>query len=539
MNFTLGAKTAFRLMLKRPVRTRFAPSPTGYLHVGGARTALFNYLYAKAKGGKYILRVEDTDQARSSSESEEQVLDSLRWLGLMWDEGPDCPGEVGPYRQSERLDIFTKKANWLIENKKAYYCFCTTDELEAKKKRMEAMGLPPIYDGKCRGLSDEEVQEKLGQKTRHTVRFHTPKEEIVVKDMVQKEVHFDSSLIGDFIIVKSDGFPSYNFAVVVDDYLMEISHVIRGVGHLSNTPRQIVIYNAFDWQQPEWAHVSEIVGSDHKKLSKRHGATAVTAFRDLGYSSEAFVNYMALLGWSSPDGNETMSTAEIIEKFDVARCSKSPSMFDVFDLSKSGDVDLNELAALDLEPYLFIKSKLNHISNLKIRQRKDEDYLNEILPFVKQTNLLTEIECNLENDRLKATLLALRIYLDYYYQIKEHIKDFFVDFSSSDLSESAKEWLGKNPAKALTQSFIDKITSLDDWQVKPTIEENKAIEGQLKIFIKESGKEVSVKGKDLFMTLRAAVTGKTVGLELPVFIILLGKERVLARLQTTLSFINK
>ncbi|MDH4200268.1 MAG: glutamate--tRNA ligase, partial [Spirochaetia bacterium] len=344
------------------VRTRFAPSPTGYLHVGGARTALFNYLYAKAKGGKFILRIEDTDVERSTEESYHQMLESLDWLELVWDEGPGVGGPHGSYRQSERLETYKTHAAQLIKEKKAYYCFCTTEELDIKKKKREAMGLPPVYDGKCRNLSDKEIEEKLKQKLPHTMRFKTLDKEIIVKDMVQGDVKFDTALIGDFIMIKSNDYPSYNFAVVIDDHLMEINHVIRGVGHLSNTPRQILIYHAFDWKEPAWAHVSEIVGSDHKKLSKRHGATSITAFRDMGYPREAFVNYMSLLGWSPPEGKEFMSQDEIIGQFDVARCSKSPAMFDVFDLGKSGEVDLNLLSAKELEAYLFPKSKMNWLS---------------------------------------------------------------------------------------------------------------------------------------------------------------------------------
>ena len=350
---------------EKQVRTRFAPSPTGYLHVGGARTALFNYLYARAKGGKFILRIEDTDVERSTEESYNQMLESLDWLGLTWDEGPGVGGPHESYRQSERLDIYKEHAAKLIKEKKAYYCFCSAEELETKKKKREAMGLPPVYDGKCRSLSDEEVQEKMKANVPHTMRFRTLDKEIIVKDIVQGDVKFDTALIGDFIMIKSNDYPSYNFAVVVDDHLMEINHVIRGVGHLSNTPRQILLYHAFGWEEPAWAHVSEIVGSDHKKLSKRHGATSITAFRDMGYPREAFINYMALLGWSPPEGKEFMSEADIIRQFDIARCSKSPAMFDVFDLGKAGEVELNLLTPKELEAYLFPnKSNLFVITDL-------------------------------------------------------------------------------------------------------------------------------------------------------------------------------
>ena len=292
--------------------------------------------------------------------------------------------------------------------------FCSTEELERKKAQREAMGLPSLYDGKCRSLSPEEVDVKIKNNIPYTIRFKTEPQEIYVKDIAQGDVFFDASLIGDFIILKSDKFPSYNYAVVVDDYLMEITHVIRGVGHLSNTPRQILIYKAFGWQQPQWLHASEIVGSDHKKLSKRHGATSVTVFRDLGYPVEAFVNYMALLGWSAPDNSEYMPLNELIGKFDINRCGKSPSMFDIFDVNLVQDKEIGSLPAAEIRQYISPKSKLNWISNQTIRNKTEEQYLKEVISFVQEPYLsLGKAQGNL-ND----ILLALRVYLDYYLQIK-------------------------------------------------------------------------------------------------------------------------
>lgn len=506
------------------VKTRFAPSPTGYLHVGGARTALFNYLYAKAKGGEFLLRIEDTDQERSNEESYQLMIESMRWLGLDWDEGPGKEKELGPYKQSQRLSIYQKKIAQLLKEKKVYRCFCTSEELEAKKKQREAMGLPPLYDGKCKNLTDDEIEKKLEEKASYTYRFATPNTQVIVHDLVQGEVHFDTSLIGDFIIVKSDGYPSYNFAVVVDDHLMEISHVIRGVGHLSNTPRQILLYQAFGWAQPFWAHVSEIVGSDHKKLSKRHGATAITAFRDLGYSPEAFSNYMSLLGWSPADGKEFMKMSKLSSQFDVSRCNKSPAMFDVFDMNLVGDAQLNSLATKDLEKYLFPKSKLNWLSNLHIREKSEEQYLQEVFPFIEQYGNLPSEVLSKEKERVLAVASSLRVYLDSYYQIHHYIGDFF---SSFDISDSAKHWLAQPFAFDLVQYFYDATLASDDWS-----------ETTIASLIKESGKATSVKGKNLFMTLRSAVTGKTQGLEMPIYLSLLGKERVGQRLQHSLEIIK-
>lgn len=504
------------------VRTRFAPSPTGYLHVGGARTALFNYLYARAQKGKFILRIEDTDQARSTEESYKQVLDSLKWLGYEWDEGPEVGGDHGPYRQSERLALYRENADKLIAEKKAYPCFCTADELERKKKQREAMGLPYVYDGKCRNLSAEEIAEKKKQGLEHTIRFRAPAKEIIVEDIVQGNVRFDTTIIGDFIIVKSDGYASYNYAVVVDDHMMRITHVIRGVGHLSNTPRQVLIYEAFGWTPPHWAHVSEIVGSDHKKLSKRHGATPITAFRDLGYSARAFNNYMALLGWSSPDGREFMSIAEQKSLFDVARCSKSPAMFDVFDLSKAAEVDLAQVSIAELESYLFPKSKLNWLSNQHIRATPDADFIEEIMPYVKATRVVPEAECTPNNQRLTEILLSLRVYLDTLGQIKNYLADFYLPFEPRKADYVSSEYFVAENFSLLAEGFLRHIKAMEG-NTAFTVD-------AIKEAVNAVGKELGIKGKPLFMGVRLAATGRIEGLELPVYLALLGKARVEERL---------
>lgn len=528
------------------VRTRFAPSPTGYLHVGGARTALFNYLYARAQKGKFILRIEDTDQARSTEQSYHQVIDSLKWLGYEWDEGPEVGGPHGPYKQSERLQIYRDHAEKLVEEQKAYPCFCSAEELERKKKQREAMGLPYVYDGKCRNLTSTEVAEKKAQRIEHTIRFRTPVrssegnearegavvgKEVVVEDIVQGTVRFDTALIGDFIIVKSDGFASYNYAVVVDDHLMEITHVIRGVGHLSNTPRQILIYRAFGWQEPQWAHVSEIVGSDHKKLSKRHGATPITAFRDLGYSARAFNNYMALLGWSAPDGREYMSIDEQKSLFDVARCSKSPAMFDVFDLAKASELDLAQVSITELENYLFAKSKLNWLSNQHIRATPEDQFIDEILPFVRAAGVVPPQECTAQNERLRGILLSLRVYLDTLNQIRTYIGDFYRAFEPRREDYVASEYFLAANFTSLAGAFLQRIGQTGG---SSDVLEADAI----KEAIQSVGKETGAKGKPLFMALRVASTGRLEGLELPVYLSLLGKSRVVERLTKMIALKN-
>ena len=304
------------------VRVRFAPSPTGHLHVGGARTAIFNWLFARHHDGTFIIRVEDTDQARSTSESEQMVLDDLRWLGLTWDEGPDIGGPHAPYRQSERRDRYNETARALVEKGVAYRCYCSEEVLEAKRKQAEAEGRPPHYDLTCwrTGRNDDAA---------HAIRFHVPEDgDVTIHDLIRGEVTWRKESLGDFIIVRSDGFPVYNFCVVADDHDMEITHVIRAEEHLTNTHRQVLIYRAMGWQVPAFAHVSLILGQDRTKLSKRHGATSVSAYAAEGYLPDAMLNYLTLLGWSSPDGLDVFSRQYAIENFSLDRVNSAPAVFD-------------------------------------------------------------------------------------------------------------------------------------------------------------------------------------------------------------------
>ena len=281
------------------MRLRFAPSPTGQLHVGNARTALFNWLLAHGKDGTFILRIEDTDAERSTRESEVSILEDLRWLGLDWDEGPDVNGPHGPYRQSERLHLYASYANELIAGGHAYYCFCSPQQLDADRRELLAAGRPPKYKGTCRGLSREQAQSRTDEGERPVIRFRVPEGlDVTFDDLVRGDVTFNSEVIGDPGLVRSDGRPGYNFAVVVDDALMEITHVIRGEDHISNTPRQLLMYQALGFTPPQFAHLSLVMGPDHTPLSKRHGATSVMEFRERGYLPEALVNYLALIGWS-------------------------------------------------------------------------------------------------------------------------------------------------------------------------------------------------------------------------------------------------
>jgi len=312
-----------------PPRVRFAPSPTGHLHVGNARTALFNWLLARRYGGAFVLRIEDTDAERSTRESESAILDDLRWMGLTWDEGPDVEGPHAPYRQSDRLDMYRAVAAGFIARGLAYRCFCSPDQLETERAAALAAGLPPKYSGRCRSIDPAEAQRRVDGGEAAAIRFVVPAERTVsFQDLVRGEVSFHTDVIGDPVIVRSDGRPAYNFAVVIDDTQMEITHVIRGEDHISNTPRQILIYEALGSTPPAFAHLSLVLGPDHAPLSKRHGATSVAEFRERGFLPEALVNYLALLGWSPGDNEELVAIDEMARRFDVTKVSHSAAVFD-------------------------------------------------------------------------------------------------------------------------------------------------------------------------------------------------------------------
>ena len=311
------------------MRVRFAPSPTGQLHVGNARTALFNWLLAHGKEGTFILRIEDTDVERSTRESEASILDDLRWLGLDWDEGPDVEGPHGPYRQSERLHLYTSYANELLAGGHAYYCFCSPQKLDADRREMLAAGRPPRYAGTCRDLPPDQVRTRMEEGEHPVIRFKVPAGiDVTFNDVVRGDVTFSSEVIGDPVLVRSDGHPAYNFAVVVDDALMEITHVIRGEDHISNTPRQLLLYQALGFQPPQFAHLSLVMGPDHTPLSKRHGATSVAEFRERGYLPEALVNYLALIGWSPGSDEELLPIEELARRFALEDVGHSAGVFD-------------------------------------------------------------------------------------------------------------------------------------------------------------------------------------------------------------------
>lgn len=484
--------------MSQEVRVRFAPSPTGPFHIGGARSALFNYLVAKHNHGKFVVRIEDTDRKRSTSESEENIKEALKWLGINWDEGIDVGGPNGPYRQTERLDIYKKYTEKLLAEGKAYYCFCTPEELEAEKKAQMEKGETPVYSGKCADLPKETVEQYLKEGRPHVIRIKTPKNETIeLDDLVRGHVSFDSNNVGDFVIVKSDGIPVYNYCVVLDDALMHITHVIRAEEHLSNTPRQLVIYKALGFEAPKFAHVSLILGADKKKMSKRHGATSVQQYRDMGYLPDALVNFLALLGWTPDSDQEIFSRDELIEQFTLDRVAKNPAVFDI--------------------------EKLNWI-NFHYMKQLDEDALYAVcLPHLQKAGYASENPDEKEVAWLKAVCSAMREHVQYGAQIVDAAKVFFTDDYAPENEETAAV-LEEETAPSVLKMFRDELAALDD--VTPDT---------VQPLFKKIQKGLKVKGKFVYMPIRVAVTGVMHGPDLNVIVALMGRDKVLARLDETLA----
>ncbi|HET9371311.1 MAG TPA: glutamate--tRNA ligase [Vicinamibacterales bacterium] len=373
------------------IRVRFAPSPTGHLHVGNARTALFNWLLARRHGGAMVLRIEDTDAERSTRESEHSILDDLRWLGLTWDEGPDTPGPYGPYRQSDRLASYRDAAQGLIARGLAYYCFCSPAKLEQERAAALASGAAPKYSGTCRALAPADSAARVASGEAAAIRFVVPpSRDVTFRDLVRGDVTISTDVIGDPVIVRSDGNPAYNFAVVIDDAAMAITHVIRGEDHISNTPRQILIYEALGATPPAFAHLSLVLGPDHAPLSKRHGATSVAEFRERGYLPEALVNYLALLGWSPGENEELLPIAEMARRFDLSTVSHSAAVFDTAKLAW-----MNRHYMKDAEPARLAREALKYFARAGYvlhGTNASLDYVESLLPMcVGSVDRLEEI----------------------------------------------------------------------------------------------------------------------------------------------------
>lgn len=484
--------------MNKPFKVRFAPSPTGPFHIGGARSALFNWLVARNKNGKFLVRVEDTDLARSTRESEENIKAALNWLGLNWDEGIDVGGENGPYRQTERLDIYHKEIQRLLDEGKAYYCYCTEEELEESRTQQLAEGKTPVYNDHCRSLTEEEIAKYKESGRKPVIRLRVPKEGVFAfDDMVRGHVTFQAAGVGDFIIMKSDGIPVYNFAVVVDDALMNITHVIRAEEHLSNTPRQIAIYQALGYDIPKFGHISLILGSDHKKMSKRHGATSVDEYRKMGYLSDAVVNYLALLGWAPKGEQEIFTREELIEQFSMKRVSANDAVFDI--------------------------EKLNWINFQYMKQLSPEELLELTLPFIINAGYITGPLSDEKKEWLKKVVWFVRDHLYYGAQTPENVKIFFEELPATT-DEEMLDIMSRETSKMIIKSFAEKLSDLDTFN-----------ESSIKDVFSNLMKESGIKGKAAFEPVRIALTGEIHGPGLYTLIELFGKEKTIQRLKSSLT----
>lgn len=466
------------------VRVRYAPAPTGYLHVGGARTALYDWLFARHHDGAFVLRIEDTDRERSTDESVEGIQDALRWLGIDWDEGPGVGGPYGPYRQSERLDLYREAADRLLAEDKAYRCYCTPEELEERRRQARARGEPPRYDRRCRNLSDADRRAFEAEGRAVAIRFASQDRDMTVQDLIRGEVRFPGSDIEDFVIMRSDGTPTYLLAAAVDDWKMEMSHVVRGEDLLASTPRQVLLLEALGADRvPAYAHLPLIVGPDRQPLSKRHGAVAVESFRDEGILPEALVNYLALLGWSLDDHTTFFTREELIKHFDLARVSRNPAAFD--------------------------REKLEWMNGHYIRDMPRERFVE----LLAETLAKAGIEADRETLAAAAPLIQERMKLlaEAPSLLRFLFEEVEPDERARNLLQGQDEYLGE---------VAKRVDALEEWTPE-------AIEGALRQLREEQG----LSSKKAFQTIRAAVTGTLVSPPLFESMALLGRERTLARIR--------
>lgn len=474
-------------------RVRIAPSPSGNLHVGTARTALFNFLFAKKNNAKFVLRIEDTDLERSNEEFKQNIFDSLKALGVNWDEGPDISGPYGPYKQSERFDIYPKYAKMLMDKGYAYECFCTKEELEAEKELSVQNKTANVYSGKCRNLTEEEKEKFRAEGRKPSIRFHVPAgREIVFNDMVKGELKFKSDLIGDFVIMKSNGTPTYNFAVVIDDMLMKISHIIRGEDHISNTPKQILLYEALGAEVPQFAHLGMILAPDKSKLSKRHGATAVSEFVEKGYLTEALINFVALLGWAPSDGNEIKTVDEIAADFDIHNVSSSNSVFEY--------------------------DKLNWMNSQYIKKLSLEDLTEKLKPY------LTKYDLNeLSHENLLKMVELTREPLTLLSDITDDVAYFFGEYPQID-PDVQTSVLDIEKSQTVLKKVAQDIDGWDFNNLHEILEK-----------LRQDFKAEGIKPKETMWAIRAAVTGRTRGADMCGTLEILGKDKVKKRILKALK----
>ena len=480
------------------IRVRFAPSPTGYLHVGGLRTALYNFLFARKNNGKFILRIEDTDRNRYVEGAVEQLMKSLQWAGLEYDEGPDKGGNCGPYMQSERLPIYMEHAKQLVEKGNAYYCFCTPDRLKELREEQERQKLPQAkYDKHCLHLSKDEIEAKLKAGTPYVIRLNVlPGQKISFDDIVREHVEFDSNNVDDQVLIKSDGYPTYHLANVVDDHLMGISHVIRGEEWLSSTPKHILLYNAFGWEIPKFAHLPLLLNPDKSKLSKRQGDVAVEDYRDKGFLKDALVNFVALLGWNAGDDQEFYYLDGLIEKFSLERVNKSGAVFDLQKLNWLNAEHLRKLSDAQLLPLLKIELQQSEFSNLNLT----DDYLLSVINSMKE-----------------------RVSF-----IKEFIticRYFYTAPVEYELKSVEKNWKPETPdqMKKLSEKFSSLISfTKEDWENA----------------LAAVAEELNVGKGKLIHPLRLAVSGQSTGPGVFDILVILGKDEVIKRINAAIEKIS-
>ncbi len=496
-------------MANDAIRVRYAPSPTGHLHIGNARTAIFNYLFARHNKGKFIIRIEDTDTKRNVADGEKSQLDNLKWLGLDWDEGPDIGGDYGPYRQSERRAIYDPLIKQLLDEGKAYYSYRTEEELQKDREAQKARGEMPHYEYEYEGMSDEEKQQAIEQAKakglKPVIRFRVPKDKVYAwDDMVKGKVSFNSDTIGgDFVIVKRDGMPTYNFAVVIDDHKMKISHVFRGDDHVANTPKQLMIYEAFGWQPPKFGHMSLIISTKTgKKLSKRDETVLqfIEQYRDLGYLPEAMFNFILLLGWSPVGEDEIFTKKQFIKMYDEKRLSKSPAKFDL--------------------------KKLEWINNQYV---KSDDASRIVDLALRQLIKAGNIPDNPDSKTLEWARQLINLYkqqMSYMAQIND-MADVFFNEPDEVKGDALEELKGNPDAIKVLSAFKEKIADL---KIFDSVEIYRVI--------KSIQQETGVKGRNLWMPIRIAVTHEMHGPELPESVELVGRQEATKHLDQTISQLN-
>ncbi|OCX10058.1 glutamate--tRNA ligase [Lactobacillus crispatus] len=492
-------------MAKEKIRVRYAPSPTGHLHIGNARTALFNYLFARHNKGTMVLRIEDTDQKRNVKGGSKSQMENLHWLGIDWDEGPDKGGDYGPYRQSERKEIYQKYIDQLIDEGKAYYSYKTEEELEAQREEQRAAGVAPHYTYEYEGMTADEIKqaqdEAKAKGLKPVVRIHIPEMETYSwDDIVKGHLEFESDTIGgDFVIQKRDGMPTYNFAVVIDDHLMKITHVLRGDDHVSNTPKQLVVYEALGWEPPKFGHMTLIINSETgKKLSKRDESVLqfIEQYRDLGYLPEAMFNFITLLGWSPKGENEIFNKREFIKQFDPARLSKSPAAFD--------------------------QKKLEWINNQYIKKADRDTLLDLALNNLQEAGLVDEHPTPEKMEWVRQLVNIYSVQMSYTKQIVDMAKIFFEE--AKDLSDEEIEEIKNDDGRGVIEEFkkqLDLIPRFTSVQIMNAIQATR--------------KAIGIKGRKLFMPIRIATTRSMVGPGIGEAMELLGKERVLEHIDLTLK----